>query len=91
MKSWMDLTRAKYALRNLSDLCIDNLRCGRITNEAVMRASQRVAAGYNNPDDGICVGESGNIPSGSELRLADELNDMLEGAMVVWEHKEKQE
>lgn len=81
-KSLMNPYQAKHALRDLSETCVDNLRCGRITNEAVMRAAQRVAIDRYDTY-GIGLGYSGNIPGDADMFMADELNDMLEAATVL--------
>ena len=65
----MNYPRSHY-LRNLRQIDIDNLACGRLTNVAVHEAISRV-----DPADGI-IG-----PHGCTL-LADELNDMLEAAKL---------
>jgi len=55
----------EHILRELSDVDRSNLRLGRVTRQALWEAARR---------QGICMGGE------HILRLADELNDMLEAA-----------
>lgn len=66
-------------LRNLSELDIENLMCGRITAQTMHEAAKRTI------EDGLMVIPSGQFYHSDELRLADELNDMLEAARKMRE------
>ena len=55
----------EHALRELAEIDISNLRLGRVTRQALWEAARR---------QGICMGGE------HILRLADELNEMLEAA-----------
>lgn len=67
------------ALRNLNELDVENLQCGRITKNAMHEAAVRVAA--RGEDEGVSnIGLPGSFASFNEMKLADELNDMLQAA-----------
>lgn len=70
-----------HALRDLREIDIENLACGRITNFALMQALNRVQ------QEGFSVaelkGSKRTITSDEHRILADELNDMLKAASLV--------
>ena len=68
-----------HVLRNLSELDIENLQCGRITAQTMHEAAKRTV------EDGLLVVPSGQFCHSDELHLADELNDMLEAARKMRE------
>jgi len=67
----------EVALRNLSDVTIDNLRFNRITRQAVAEAADRVRIRY-----GTTRFDNSESSLGRDWhwRLAEELNDMLTAA-----------
>lgn len=71
-----------HVLRNLSELDIENLQCGRITAQTMHEAAGRLIPIYANS---IHVGSRGELYTTEERRLADELNDMLEAARKMRE------
>jgi hypothetical protein len=75
MASTMAMLRAKDMVDELDQLSIDNLRCGRITKEAMQFAMRELSK--INPS-----ALENYIPAGlcckTDYQLADILNDMLE-------------
>lgn len=69
------------AIKGLDQLSIDNLKCGRITKEALFHAMKRVMmAGYNVvPPNTI----DQRFPSTSIYMVADELNFMLSAGKIL--------
>ena len=73
----MDIEQAKYVLRGfpLNGLDVRNLQLGRITRIAMREVLTRVSQQHGIQCTGLAV----------SLRLADELNDLLEAARAVME------
>lgn len=59
----------EHYFRGLSEIDIDNLKCGRITRQTMGEVRDRVRAALRR-----------NCYHDSDMLLADELNDMLEAA-----------
>lgn len=71
-----------HVLRNLSELDIENLMCGRITAQTMHEAAGRLLSKYA---EAIPIGGKGDLYTIHDRELADELNDMLEAARKMRE------
>ena len=69
-----------HALRNLDQLSIDNLKCGRITRDAMHEAAARLLSRLPKGAEFIPIGSNGRLSTHEDMLLADELNEMLETA-----------
>ena len=70
----------KHRLRDLRPIDVDNLKCGRITNIALLEAVKRSRQNKDFNFDGL---DTRTIATISHCILADELNDMLEAASAL--------
>jgi hypothetical protein len=70
----------KHHLRDLRPIDVDNLKCGRITNIALLEAIRRSRQNANFTLGGL---DTLTIATISHCILADELNDMLEAASAL--------
>lgn len=77
----MEKYRAKELLKGLDELSIENLQCDppRFTREAVRRIARNIESKW-----GIGLKDLGHHVL-SEIRLADELSDLLEAARICKE------
>lgn len=73
----MDLYKAKYALRDLDGLDIDNLIAGRFTKDVINVTIRRLKKHHSFNIEHL---GTGMIASVSDRILADELNDMFNAA-----------